>query len=467
MTWVVDPAVPDAVRRLAAGNPPRTLSSGRPPTSGGPSPSASPTPSGSTASAGTASTAPSATARVAKRWLHHVHHLLAADTVQILGLPYGDLAVDTAARYDLPLLSASFRRTGHTLDPWGLPLGSAVVPPDGRMAAPTFTGLPHDTTVLLADSAVTGRTDPVNRVNGRRLVLTSSGAVAGGPGPIDPLSPLALRQRILSEAALRFLDHRQPLVVQLPTHLRHPIGPSFFAGLEVPWMHLTTLEGATAGPVTPLSTARLREPATGAPQLGPRLYSEANQALEQGSILQSVLSGNTVLRRRLFEETTGNASYTAAADPYGALARMRSTSDWVDRNLRGITLTAPETVTLASASGRFSALVSNDLDVPVTVKVRAVADPHLQITGGETVDLPPHGRTTVLLNATTHVLGVHNVTLELTDQNGRLLGSTDQFPIRAEQVSQLIWVIIGAGVGLLFAAIVIRLVRRILRSRAS
>jgi hypothetical protein len=73
----------------------------------------------------------------------------------------------------------------------------------------------------------------------------------------------------------------------------------------------------------------------------------------------------------------------------------------------------------------------------------------------------------VLLNASTHVLGVHNVTLELTNRAGRPLGSTDPFPMRAEQVSRVIWVIIGAGVALLFAAIVVRLVRRVLRSRTS
>ena len=33
--------------------------------------------------------------------------------------------------------------------------------------------------------------------------------------------------------------------------------------------------------------------------------------------------------------------------------------------------------------------------------------------------------------------------------------------MRAEQVSRLIWVIIGAGVALLFAAIIVRLVRRV------
>ncbi|MBO0844618.1 MAG: hypothetical protein J2P22_04295, partial [Nocardioides sp.] len=223
------------------------------------------------------------------------------------------------------------------------------------------------------------------------------------------------------------------------------------------------LNGATAVSATSLNASRLREPQD--PQLGRHVYTIANQMLEKGRTLQTVLPGNHVLYRQLFEETTNNLSYAAAEDPYGALARVRSTAIWVNHNLNGISLAAPESVTLASESGRFSALVSNELDVPVTVKVRALADPRLHITGGETVQLPPHGQTTVLLNASTRVLGVHNVTLMLTNLAGQPLGAADRFPMRAEQVSQLIWVIIGAGVALLFAAIVVRLVRRILRAR--
>jgi hypothetical protein len=83
------------------------------------------------------------------------------------------------------------------------------------------------------------------------------------------------------------------------------------------------------------------------------------------------------------------------------------------------------------------------------------------------VPLAPHARTSVLLHATTHQRGVHSVTLELTSADGRELGATDQFPVRSEQVSELIWVIIGAGVALLFAAIAIRLTRRVMRARAA
>jgi hypothetical protein len=383
----------------------------------------------------------------------------------VLGLPYGDLAVESASAYDQPLLDQAFRHTGRRVRPWGLPLQSVVAPPTGRTVGDVVSRLPRDTQVLLDDTGVRGAAPTVNRVNGRRTVLMSSGAAAGGPGPVDPLSPLALRQRILSEAALRFLGDGQPLVVRLPTGHHRPVGRSFFSGLDVPWLRLSTLDGATAATPRPLSATRLRRPLA-SPRLSPPIFAEANRLLANARVLQSVLPGNVVLRRQLFEETAGNLSYSAATDPFGAAARVRSTSGWVSDNLAGIDLVPPESVTLASASGHFSALVSNDLDVPVTVKVRARSDPALEITGGETVQLPPHGRTTVLLNAATHELGVHTVTLELTNKRGRPLGAADPFPIRAEQVSRLIWVIIGAGLALLFAAIVVRLVRRILRARA-
>ena len=470
LTWVVDPAVVDVVRRLAAGNPPRTLAT---PTTknpdGGPSqsPSDGATSSGSAASTSDTTAAPPALTRAARRWLNRLHGLLTVGTAQAMGLPYGDLEVDTALLYDRPLLLAAMHRTGHTLPPWRVPLTPVVAPPSGRMAGAAVSDLPRSSTVLLEDTGVRGTAPATATVNDRRVVMSSAGAAEGGPGPVDPLSSLALRQRVLSEAALRLLGDQQPLVVQLPTSPDHGLRPSFFSGLEVPWLRLTTLDGAIAGPTRSMSATRLRAQEQDDPQLGAGLYDEANQAIAHGATLQSVLVGNTVLRREIFDETAANTSYTAARDPFAALGRVRATSTWVTDNLASMDLAAPPTVTLASANGHFSALVSNALDVPVTVKVRAVADSQIKITGGEKVDLPPHGRTSVLLNASTHTLGVHTVTLELTNQAGTPLGAQDTFPIRAEAVSRLIWVIIGAGVVLLFGAIVVRLTRRVLRSRAS
>ncbi len=464
LSWVLDPAVIDAVRQLAQGNPPRTLHA--PGSDGGPSSGPSQSPSSSASATTTAdSTATSispATVRAAQQWLAHIRHVLTTGTGQTFGLPYGDLAVASALRHGSELLSEGIRRTARSLRSWNLPLTPAVAPPTGRMRGIEIGRLPRATEVLLDDTGYDGPATAAVRVHGRSVVLAATAAADGGPGPVDPTSSLALRQRILAEAAVRILDQQEPLVVNLPDELRHP-RPSFFTGLDVPWVRLTSVDDATAGGGASVPPTRLRPPAPGTPHLGHLVYDTARRTLRDGRILQSVLAGNNLLRSQLFTEVAGNASYTAAEDHFGALARMDSTSRWVGDNLQGIDIAAPESVTLAGTSGRFAAIVSNTLDVPVTVAVRAVADPALEITGGETFQLPPHGQTTVLLKASTQVAGVHDVTLELTNKAGQPLGSQDQFPLRAEQVSRLIWVIIGAGLVMLVAAIVARLTRRLVR----
>lgn len=469
LTWLLDPAVPDVVRRLANGNPARSLTA--PPSSDEEQPSASPSPTNSPSASGSSATsaaddAPSTTARVARRWLSGLRPLLAADTSELLGLPYGDLAVDSAARNNSTLLPQAFHRTGSDLRPWGFPLVPVVAPPSGRIAAESLPDLPRNATVLLSDSGVEDADSVVNRVGTHQVLLSSSGAREGGPGPAPPSSSLALRQRVLAEAALRVLGDQEPLVVELPIELGHAFRPSFFSGLDVPWLRLTTLDAATAVSPTRLDSTALREPTGADDRLRAGVYRTAEDMLSAGKTLQSVLPDNPRLRKRLFEEATGNASYTAAVTPYLAFARMRETDRWVHSNLDAISLAAPQSVTLASDSGRFSAVVSNDLDVPVKVKVVAQAEPGVTITGGETVPLAPHGRQTVLLNASADTRGVYNVRLELTNLDGVPLGAVDTFPMRAEQVSRLIWVIIGVGVALLFTAIGVRLTRRIIRARA-
>jgi hypothetical protein len=392
--------------------------------------------------------------------------LLTSDTSERLGLPYGDLAVDTAARYESRLLPEGFRRTGHALRPWGAPLNRVVAPPDGRIEPESLPRIPRDATVLLSDDGVDGAESVVNRVGTHELLLTSGAALEGGPGPAPPESSLALRQRVLAEAALRVLDDQQPLLIVLPAQMHHPLRPSFFRGLDVPWLRLTTVDGATGVTPTRIDASALRAPSPDQPELGARVYGVAQDMLDAGATLQSVLTGNHALRRQLFQEAAGNASYVASVTPFLALARMHETDTWVHDNLDAISLSAPQSVTLASDSGRFSAIVSNELDVPVTVKVRATADRGATITGGETVPLAAHSRTPVLLHASTHIRGVLNVTLELTNADGRPLGAEDTFPMRAGGVSRLIWVIIGVGVALLFTAIAIRLTRRIVAARA-
>ena len=177
--------------------------------------------------------------------------------------------------------------------------------------------------------------------------------------------------------------------MEFPTELNHPLHPSFFTGLDVPWLRLTTLDAATAVTPQALDASALQPPPADDPQLGQDVWDSADALLTQGATLQSILTGNHVLRKRLFEEATGNASYDASVTPYLALTRMRETERWVRTNLDAVSLAAPQSVTLASSSGRFSVIVSNELDVPVTVTVRAQAERGLTITGGEPIQLSP------------------------------------------------------------------------------
>jgi hypothetical protein len=78
------------------------------------------------------------------------------------------------------------------------------------------------------------------------------------------------------------------------------------------------------------------------------------------------------------------------------------------------------------------------------------------------------GNTTksVLLHVQSTRLGMHAVKLVVTDEEGTQLGPYANLPIRSSQTGRIIWVIIGAGLALLFGAIALRLFRRITGRKA-
>jgi len=94
-----------------------------------------------------------------------------------------------------------------------------------------------------------------------------------------------------------------------------------------------------------------------------------------------------------------------------------------------------------------------------------MSSPGMHVEGPRDIPIGADGSTTVLLTATTSTLGVHNITLVVTDSAGVPLGASDQLPVRSVQVSEVIWLILGTGVALLFLAIALRLVRRIRAAR--
>jgi hypothetical protein len=175
-----------------------------------------------------------------------------------------------------------------------------------------------------------------------------------------------------------------------------------------------------------------------------------------------VLTADVSVAAEVRDEALTGASYHYRTDPDAAAARLARSRRWIDHKLRKVGIEGPPAVTLSSADGSFAVTVANDLDRSVTVRIAAdsVGD-EVEVEVGDPIVLAADSRTTIVLEAHSSASGVHNVILSLTDEEGTQLGSSVEVPIRSGQVSEVIWVILGAGCGILFVAIVLRLVRRL------
>jgi hypothetical protein len=278
-----------------------------------------------------------------------------------------------------------------------------------------------------------------------------------------------MRQRLLSEAAVRFLrGGRAPLTMVIPHDWNPTDGSSaFFSGLDVDWLDLTSVRGVSqAAAPTSVVGATLRYPKwQEAAELGQPNFDSADALIRSGVSLQSLLTLNNLVSGTVTDQALGTTSYSARTRPIANRASADASRTWINSRLGQVHVEAPRAVTLSSSSGRFQATISNDLDQPVTVTLGARSDEKLTIDSPPTVEVPANRRAAVLLTARTDENGIHDVTLVVTDKRGTPLGGTTSLTIRSAQVSNVIWLFVGIGCALLFGAIGVRLFRRIRKAR--
>lgn len=478
VTWLVDPAVPEAVQSLVSGNPVRSLANTtgpepEPPEEPGeagstePGPTAEPVPSESPApTEGEAEIPATEATEPGEAWMARFREAVAGD--QVLALPYGDLDVSASVERDPRFYRWARKRSSGRLEVGDRRTSPAVSSPSGYVDPGAIESLHPRATLLVTDQMFGAEPPAVARVDGHRLVVTSS-AADGGPGPGDPLDAVKLRQQILSEAAVRLLSPgRRPLVVLLPPDWSPSSTTGFFDGLDVPWVDLTDVDGLAERAGGTVDRDRLEYPQSQVRrELDAANFSSAAALVEAGETLQNLLTRNDEVAGEVRDEALTGLSHSSRDTPNAARAAADGSRRWIQEQLSSVTVNAPRAVTLSSSTGRFAASVTNGLPYPVTVRLEAVADEPLRIEGPQDIQVAPESTTSVLLNASSAQLGVSNVELVLTDDEGTPLGSTDTLPIRSVQVSQVIWVILGTGVALLFGAIVVRLVRRVRRARAA
>ncbi len=472
LTWLVDPAVIDAATQLSAGNPERSLAPTSQPST--PDDTASESPSTEPSAEPSAESDDdtdrpedadlAAASAAASSWLARLHTGLEGS--EILGLPYGDLDVSGAAAHDPDAYPDAADRTGTSLAPWGLPLAPAVAAPSGYLSPDAIAMADPNAQVLVTDRMFPGRAPGVASSDGHTLVVTSSEAASGGPGPDDSMAPVAVRQRILSEAALRLLAPGQPpLVVALPSTWAPSSGAGFFDGLDVAWLNLTTVDAISTQAARAVGPDRLLYPDSQSDaELDSLDFTAATDLARAGDTLQNLLTLNDEVGGVVRDEAMTDLSYASRREQLTSRASAAGSQDWIEDRLGAVEVAAPKAVILPSGSGRFSATVTNALDQPVTVRLDATTDPLLRISVPDAdveIGPGPHARSTILVNVSSKAVGVRTATLVLTDSEGTPLGSTDSLPIRSNRVSNVIWLIIGTGLALLFGTILLRLFRRI------
>lgn len=474
VTWLLDPAVPDAVRQLADGNPERAVTPVPDPDA--PTPSDDPSERGD--GEGPAEEEPDTDtplARAARSWLVQAEAELGDGTVA--RLPYGDPDLASAADSLPSLYQVAREQTGVELASWDLETLPVVGSPDGYLPANAIASVDDGAAVLLGDQmfpreAFSARPPVAGLIDDRPVVVTSTAAATGGPGPDPELSPVALRQRILAEAVVRLLragdKEPDPLVVILPAAVSAAGASAFWSGLDRPWINLTGLEQLVVAPGTAGKVDADRQvdpadlsypPGQEDAELPGGVLVETGQLIRSARAYQSILGKDYTVGGELVREALSGSSYSQRGDDLAG-ARLMTTRMWVEDQLDKVTIEAPDGVTLSGTSGGFNVSVRNDLDEPITVAISATVDSGAAIEVANPIRLAAHSRTSVPIEARMSRTGVHNVTLRLTDVDGTTLGADDTLPLRTGQAGVVIWAIIGSGAGILFVAIAIRLVRR-------
>lgn len=452
LALLVDPAVVDAARQVAGGNLPRSL--------------------------GPTDTPPDATVDVVGRtaaaaWIERFTAL--ARDQRLLALPYGDLDVAAAATSDPELITRALEESAAYFDALELSSDPVIAPPDGVLPTEALDAL-QGSTVLLSRAALStelpaelavSTSDEVTS-DGYAVRLYDAELAEGGPATSNRLQALSLRQRVLAEAAVRATEgDDRPLLVVAPAAMDPgPSAQAFFTELQ---RGFTDLGTSTA--------AKIEE----SPEVGDLAYTNrqaarqipastldtADRLIDLGGTLDRLLPGIDTLERVALHEALSSTSYLARTPRGVSTSSPSAAVAWFEDRLADVDVSVPRFVILSSDSGPFAMTITNNLDQPIRVGIRADTTGGLVISAPPAIDVPAKASHTVNLSAKASQVGVHSVVLVATDETGRRIQESQEISIRINQVGRAIWVIMGGGLALLVVMIGIRLRLRIRRARSA
>lgn len=451
---LVDPAVIEAVESIAANNPALSLGKAEEPEE---TPSSSPSPSRSVNRL-------DATDRAnASSWLAGLAALTATRTV--LGLGYADPDTASLARYRPALLARADRLAKETFDRLNIGTVPTVAPPDGWLDDDALPDIAEGSLVLVSDHNAPRTRTEWRTTSEQGLVFTDAQASSGGPAPTDPLDTLALRQRIVADAAIRASEGAGgPMVVELPADWDPGASwrsARFFSSLDLPWLDLVTIGSSTGDPVTPTFDAALGYPASERKlEIGTANIAAAGDLVQTGLVMNQLLRTTNQVEHTLGGAALAAVSYQARTDQSLARDQVLDLDGRMRSRLDAVEVTGTDFVTLSGGSGTVAVTLVNRMEQPITVGISpSTGSSGVRIETPDPLEMAPGQRTVLRLKANASSIGVHQVTLTPVTKSGAALGTPLTFSIRTSQVGTLIWIVLAGGGGLL----VVMIGRRILR----
>jgi hypothetical protein len=275
------------------------------------------------------------------------------------------------------------------------------------------------------------------QIAGGQLLNTVVTPYADGPGPTDGDSDLQKLQRAWADDFVA----EQPVIRVIETQL-----DATLASLpQPPWIHRVSLrtiaapaawtpsmsQGAAAGPLAPEVLATL-------PLIRDTAHAYASMVADVDAT------------SRLISLPVASALSQSWPTTDAALSYVEQTRAWLDSLFDPVTITATPEVSLTSRTSSFPITVTNNLAVPINVRITAstevaLSPANVSIPTTEVQTIQPGDKLSLSLTPTIRREGDVNATLRLTTPDGVPIGAPVTVRIHATMSAWMGWVVVGSA----------------------
>lgn len=295
------------------------------------------------------------------------------------------------------------------------------------------------------------------------LLVTSIGTTTA-----DQQSVVALRQRVLADAALAVLERaidpasRADAVTMVDPEWdpgTRWAGGRLAAAFSAPFTRGTSLDSRLTSTLASYD-GKVRATVSAEPVARSQLVA-ASDILAAGRTLASVTPRSESVQASLARDVAGLLGVRWRRDRGEGLviatARARKTGGVLDK----VSVEGPPSVTLSSSKGGFPLTILNNTDGAVSVGVSLdSSNPALDIPTVEPVEVGAGERRTLTVQVDLGRQRTTFLTAHLVTPEGKRIGDPSTFKVRSSSIGTVLWVAMGAAGLLVLLALVRRFHRR-------